>query len=138
MNTFEIQNYKSGTWHVDSYCDDRDVAMLEAERLTESDRHTGVRVLEEDYDEASSKSSCRVVFSQTLKSNKNHDGRTETKRAPKVRNYTAKMNGDRSTRGQVPYTGSNFSFYLGLVVGFVVLIAGIVATIGLQEFSKYP
>jgi len=47
------------------------------------------------------------------------------------------MNGDRSTRGQVPYTGSNFSFYLGLVVGFVVLIAGIAATIGLQEFSIY-
>ena len=137
MNTFEIQVYKSGTWHVDSYYDDRDMALSAAERLTDSDKDAGVRVLEDDYDETSSVSSCRVVFSQSLKSNNSHDRRKEAKRASKSRSNASKMTDARSTRGPAPHKGSNTSFYLGLVVGFVVLIAGVAATIGLQEIARY-
>ena len=62
MSTFEIQVYKSGNWNVDSYFDDRDVALSEAGRLDESVRHSDVCVVEENYDESSDQTTTKSIF----------------------------------------------------------------------------
>ena len=140
MSTFELQVYKSGTWNVDSYFDDREIAMSEAERLNGSGRYAGIRVMQEDFDEASNRSSCRVVFSKMRQSEANQDWREQAKRAPMSRTGAHKDDTTRSTR-RGRQTGarkiSNARLYLGLVVGFIVLIAGVAAMIGLQEIAKY-
>ena len=77
MSTFEIQVYKSGNWNVDSYFDDREIALSEAERINGSGRHAGVRILQEDYNEASNETKSRVVFSKTVESDENQEARAQ-------------------------------------------------------------
>lgn len=140
MSTFEIQVYKGGIWSVDSYFDDREIAMSEAERLNESGRHAGVRILQEDYDEASNESKCRVVFSKTLNQHSDQDWRVQAKRTSMTRTSagtTGNGSGARPARRRSAARRSNTGFYVGLVVAFIVLIAGIAAMIGLQEIAKY-
>ena len=47
MRSYEIQLLKGGKWEVDSYFDDRDSAMSDADQLAADLRVQGVRVLEE-------------------------------------------------------------------------------------------
>ncbi len=137
MSTFEIQVYKSGNWNVDSYFDDREIAMSEAERINGSGRHAGVRILQEDYDEASNKSKCRVVFSKTRQSDENQEWRVQAKRASMTRTSATKGGNARPSRRRSSPKRSNASLSIGLIVAFMVLIAGAAAMIGLQEIAKY-
>ena len=140
MSTFEIQLYKSGIWNADSYFDDRELAMSEAEKLSGSAKHAGVRVLQEDFDEKSNKSDCRVVFSKLRQADGNQDWRVEAKRTSMAKagaaggrkGGKASKDGSRSSPKK-----SNASLYIGFVVAFIVLIAGAAAMIGLQEIAKY-
>ena len=52
MKAFEIHTYQSGKWRIDSVFDDRDLALFEAQRMDESGRYTGIRVIEEIYVES--------------------------------------------------------------------------------------
>ena len=140
MSTFELQVYKSGNWNVDSYFDDREIAMSEAERLNGSGRYLGIRLMQEDYDESSNMSSCRVVYSKMRQSEANQEWRTQAKRASSSRTAAPRDDNFRPTRrGRPPTTkkSSNASLYVGLAIAFFVLIAGIAAMIGLQEIVKY-
>ena len=138
MSTFEIHVYKSGVWNVDSYFDDREIAVSEAERLNTSGRYAGVRILQEDYDDVSNKSTCRVVFSKMRQTDDNQSWRVGAKRAS-----MARAGPDRSAAAARPRRSrsspksSNKSLYIGLVVAFLVLIAGAAAMIGLQEIAKH-
>ncbi len=137
MSTFEIQVYKSGTWNVDSYFDDREIAMSEAERLDVSGRHSGVRILREDFDEKSNKSKYRVVYSKTRQSDASQEWRVQAKRASMARTGAAQSSKARPNRRRSSPKRSNASLYIGLIVAFMVLIAGAAAMTGLQEIAKY-
>jgi hypothetical protein len=138
VSTFEIQVYKSGVWNIDSYFDDREIAMSEAERLNESGRHAGVRILQEDYDEASNRSKCRVVYSRTKHSNARQERRGQGKRASMNREGASTREGNtRPSRRRPSPKNSSTSLYIGFVVALMVLIAGAAAMIGLQEIAKY-
>jgi hypothetical protein len=139
VSTFEIHVYKSGNWNVDSYFDDRDLAMSEAERLEGSGRYAGVRILQEDYDATSNKSNCRVVFSKIRQSGENQKWREQAKRDSTVRTDARKSDNARPgpSRKQPESKGSTTSLYIGIIVALVVLIAGAAAMIGLQEIVKY-
>ena len=140
MSTFELQIFKSGNWSVDSYFDDRDLAMSEAEKIDGSGRHAGVRILQEDYDEPTNKSNCRVIFSKMRQTAENQEWRVQAQRA--ARRRTAGEQGDhdgelRIRRRRPASKKSNTSLYIALAVAFVLLIAGAAAMIGLQEFAKF-
>lgn len=140
MSTFELQVYRSGTWNVDSYFDDREIAMSEAERLNGSGRYAGIRVMQEDFDESSNRSNCRVVFSKMRQTEANQDWRVQAKRTSMSRTGAPKGDNTRATkhaRQPLARKTSNARLYVGLVIGFIVLIAGIAAMIGLQEIAKY-
>lgn len=80
MQSFELQVYKSGKWEFDSYFDDRETALFEAERLHDSDRYHGIRVLEEQFREDSATSQCSVIFSRVKKVGASDDQRTRASR----------------------------------------------------------
>ena len=44
MQAYEIQVYHNGRWEFDSYFNDRELVMSEAERMGGSGRYSGVRV----------------------------------------------------------------------------------------------
>src|SRR5262249_32291102 len=62
MRAYEIHTFAGGKWKIDSVFDDRDLAVFEATRMDESGRHAGVRVIEEEFDEATQKTRIRTIF----------------------------------------------------------------------------
>jgi hypothetical protein len=62
MKAFEIHTYQSGKWKIDSVFDDRDLAMFEANRMDESGRYSGVRVIEEIFVEQTQQTRTRTIF----------------------------------------------------------------------------
>ena len=62
MKAFEIQTFQDGKWRIDSIFDDRDLALFEARRVDEGSRYSGVRVIEEVYDEVSDLTTTRTIF----------------------------------------------------------------------------
>lgn len=65
MRAFEIHTYQGGKWSIDSIFDDRELALHEAQRMDQSGRYVGVRVVEEVYDEATDRTSTKTIFRGT-------------------------------------------------------------------------
>ena len=62
MVVYEIHTYRDGAWKIDSIFDDRDLAVLEAQRVERTFRYSGVRVVEETYDEATDRAVTRTIY----------------------------------------------------------------------------
>lgn len=62
MKAFEIHTFQSGKWKIDLVFDDRDLALFEAQRMDESGRYTGIRVIEEIYVELTQETKTRTIF----------------------------------------------------------------------------
>lgn len=62
MVVYEIHTYRDGAWKIDSIFDDRDLAVLEAHRMERTLRYSGVRVIEETYDQATDRTVTRTIY----------------------------------------------------------------------------
>lgn len=62
MKAFEIHTFQGGKWKIDSVFDDRDLALFEAQRMDESSRYSGVRVIEEIYVESTQQTKTRTIY----------------------------------------------------------------------------
>ncbi len=73
MRAFEIHTFQSGRWKIDSVFDDKELALFEAHRMDESGRYSGVRVVEEAFNDRDRKIRSRTIFRGTkvTKANEN-------------------------------------------------------------------
>jgi hypothetical protein len=62
MVVYEIHTFRDGAWKIDSIFDDRDLAVLEAQRVDRAHRYSGVRVVEETYDQVTDKTVTRTIY----------------------------------------------------------------------------
>lgn len=62
MVVYEIHTFRDGAWKIDSVFDDRDLAVLEAQRVERTNRYSGVRVVEETYDQATDRTVTRTIY----------------------------------------------------------------------------
>jgi hypothetical protein len=62
MRAYEIHTFRHGVWKVDSVFDDKDLAIYEAKRVEDGSRYSGVKVVEEDYDEVSNLTKTRTLY----------------------------------------------------------------------------
>jgi hypothetical protein len=62
LRAYEIHIFTGGKWKIDSVFDDRDLALFEAQRMDDSGRHAGIRVIEEEFDHSTQKSKVRTIF----------------------------------------------------------------------------
>ena len=62
LKVFEIHTYRNGAWKINSVFDDRDLAMMEAERMDRGNRYSAVRVVEETFDDETEKGNTRTIF----------------------------------------------------------------------------
>ena len=62
MILFEIHIFRDQAWKVDSVFDDRELAVYEAQRIEKTNRYSAVRVVEEQYDEATQRTKTRTVY----------------------------------------------------------------------------
>lgn len=61
-SSYEIQTYRNGDWTIQAFFDDKELALLEARRMSESNRYPAVRVIEEILDSNMDEVRERVVF----------------------------------------------------------------------------
>lgn len=139
MSTFELQTFHAGKWDVDSYFDDRELAMSEAEKLDVGGRHSGVRVLQEDFSEDSNRSRVRVIFSKMKDASGGGDDDWRVKIQREKQRASGMRGGDEGEmrgRGRRRQPKSRSNMYLVISIGIIILLAGVAAMIGLQEFAK--
>lgn len=94
MRAFEIHTFQSGQWKIDSVFDDRQLALFEAKRMDESSRYTGIRVVEESYDEKTDRTATRTIFRDS-KIREENDAAMEKNRQTRI-----KATNDRRKRAQ--------------------------------------
>ena len=153
MRAYEIQLFKNNKWEFDSYINDRGTAMAEAERLLATNRHEGVRVIEEEYDPATNRSKCNILLSQKRKPQRYARGpvrggtgrrKTSSKRAAPRRRRTGgrrPASGKTAARRRPAVSRRKEKAQMGtlslLWVGIIIVISGIAALIGLQEVAEF-
>lgn len=140
MRAFEIQTFQGGKWQIDSIFDDRDLAMIEAQRMDESGRYLGVRVTEEIFDEATDHTIARTIF-RGSKVDQENSAALERSKATRGEALTERRR--RRIRAQKRGTaarakrGGKLS-PVGLVLLFALLtLAALGALIGLQYLEAY-
>lgn len=92
MTAFEIHTYQGGRWKIDSVFDDRDLAMFEAQRMDESGRFSGLRVVEEIFYCETNETKTRTIFRGSKVDTAN------AKAVEQQRQVRAKAVADRSQR----------------------------------------
>ncbi len=65
MRAYEIHTFQSGRWKIDSVFDDKELALFEAHRMDDSGRYSGVRVIEEAFNNRDRKMKARTIFRGT-------------------------------------------------------------------------
>ncbi len=62
LTVFEIHTLKGGSWKIDSIFDDRELAVMEGERVGRSRGFEEVRVVEETFDEETELGGIRTIY----------------------------------------------------------------------------
>lgn len=62
--SYELLSFRDGSWVIEDVYDAKDVALQEARRLLTGRHQTGVKVIEETYDDDTDNSTARIVFSR--------------------------------------------------------------------------
>lgn len=138
MKAFEIHTFQGGKWKIDSIFDDRDLAMFEAQRIDSSNRYSGVRVVEEVFDESSEQTSVKTIFrgGRGLEQRALKDAPDAGKSGPRpaARRPAAAAGRARGGRRRPPPRKQK-GFAGPLVVLFFVVLLGGAALYGLQYFQ---
>lgn len=134
MRAYEIHTFRDGTWKVDSVFDDRDLALFEAKRVEEGSRYSGVKVVEEFYDEASDLTTTRTLF---------RGGAAKARKpVPEKSKPNSKRSGPRGGAGKEPMRKGGgrrkkkqSNILVLVLVTLVILLAGVVGLLGLHYLS---
>jgi hypothetical protein len=81
MVVFEIHTFREGVWKIDSVFDDKELAVVEAQRMERAGRYSAIRVVEETFDEATEKGNTRTVYRSTKVDRVNTES-AERRKAP--------------------------------------------------------
>jgi hypothetical protein len=131
MKTYELQVYQNGGWQFDSYFDNRDLVVSEAERLETAARYLGVRVIEETFNEDRQASTYSTIFSRL----KQNDEVLNTAKSALKGNQGAEQVSNRPRAGPRKAKKSNGSVAWLLIGGAAMVIIGIFAIIALRGLA---
>lgn len=134
MRAFEIHTFQDGKWKIDSVFDDRELALFEARRVDEGTRYSGVRVIEEVYDESSDLTTTRTIFRG---GNADRQERARKAEAAKAATTVRRGAAGEPIRRKRPKKKEKTTNYLVPILILAVLIfAGLSAMLGLQQLSQ--
>jgi hypothetical protein len=137
MRSYEIQVFKGGKWEFDSYFDDRDSAMSDADQLAADVRIQGVRVLKENYDQSTNVATCDVIFTRLRKKNGSGDRRKRVENTARNKPWAtrAKDVSRRPTRRKKEKKKSGSPVSMLVIFALILLIGGVATLYGLSGFS---
>ena len=133
--SFEIHTLRDGEWKIDSIFDDRELALQAGHSIEESNRFSGVRVVEETYEEATQKVTTRTIYRGTAidRANRVQD-RPRPKRPREYVDELATAPAGHASRGR----GRNPVYqFLMMFFGFgALLVLGAGVMVALHYFSR--
>lgn len=130
MKAFEIQTYQGGRWKIDSIFDDKALALFEARRMEDSFRFPSIRVVEEDYNEASNETVSKTIFRSGKVNRKVLAMEEAPRKAAQQQRSGAK---GRARNGKMRKTEKKKSTVMVPVIVLVVLVVvGVAAMFGLK------
>lgn len=131
MRAYEIQTYNSGRWKIDAVFDDRSLAMFEAKRMDDGNRFSGVRVVEETFDESTQKTATRTIFRGGRAENKAYkqDDKQPKRAGVAARGGGRDRNGKRGKRAKKKSSGLTGPL---LILSFII-IGGLAGLFALQK-----
>ena len=137
MKAFEIHTFRGGKWKIDSVFDDKELALFEARRMDDSSRYSGVRVIEENFNESSQETVTRTLFkggrAQKQASPREQDANNGAKTPARRRGANGrKGKGKRPVREQ-----KKTGIAMPLVILSVIVIVGFAAMFGLQQVAIF-
>jgi hypothetical protein len=137
MKAFEIHTFRGGKWKIDSVFDDKELALFEARRMDQSSRYSGVRVIEENFNESSQETVTRTLFkggrAEKQTSPRQQDAKNDVKTP--VRRKGAK---GRKGKGKRPVRKKKKSgIATPLIILAVIVIVGFAALFGLQHVTIF-
>ncbi len=137
MHTYELQVYKNGGWQFDSYYDNRDLVLFEAERIDAAGRYLGVRVLVEKFNEERQTSSFSTIFSRLKKNDEIGGPPSQGARAGTAGKAEASPSGAGKRRSggarKSKKSGGNVTWIL--MGGIALVVIGIGMILALREFA---
>jgi hypothetical protein len=139
MHSYEIQLFKGGKWEFDSYFDDRDSAMSDAEQLAADIRIQGVRVLKEHYDQDSNIATCDVIYTRRRNTRAPDQGRKTTQKTARHNPQPTGARGvpRRSARHKQVQKKSGSPVKTLVVFALVLLIGGVATLLGLGGLLSF-
>lgn len=133
MNTYEIQVYGKAGWQFDSYFEDRSEAVAEARHMLASSRFSGVRVVQEDYDQDTNTSNNSIVFSRLDKRN---SGAKSSPAKAVLRNKPVEREHFHQVSGKAPRAATKGGGMARVVMSLVLAIAaGVAVMVGIQFYN---
>jgi hypothetical protein len=131
MQSFEIQVFNGGNWKMDSVFDDRETCIEEAKRAAQSGRYSGLRVVEENYDESTNKVACRILYrGGTAKAEK---ARADANRKLKPPRPTAAGGQEPHRIPGRPRKKKNSSLLVPVLLLIVVILGGVIALLAMRQ-----
>lgn len=139
MRSFELQSFQSGKWMLDSVYDDRTFALEEAKRADLAGRYSGVRLIEENYDDATNQTTTRTLFrggaakgQKALNPVSNNKSKSPSTASRGATGREPTRRGGRKENSQKP------GFLVPVLVLLAILIGALAAFFGLQYASALP
>lgn len=134
MLAYEIQTFRDGEWKIDSIFNERELAMFEAKRIDEGARYVGVRLIEENYNEATQLTTTRTLFRGGIAK-----GQKAKTNAATVKSSQAAQRGagrERVPKGGARRSKKSSSSLVPLLVVLVLILGAMVILLGMHQFSS--
>lgn len=128
--SYEVYAYKSGNWNIDSVYDDKTQALHEARLLLESRHLTGVKIIQENFNEETGKTASMIIFNEVK-----HLDKPKPRPAPAVKKkaqptaQAAAIKPRRKSKGADPII-KLVLILGGICLGLLALVAFYVMTFG--------
>ncbi|MBK18115.1 MAG: hypothetical protein CMM52_04670 [Rhodospirillaceae bacterium] len=137
MRAFEIHTFRGGKWKIDSVFDDKDLAMFEARRMDESSRYTGVRVIEENFNESTQETVSRTIFKGGRAEKQAAPNRQKKKKTTRTQGRRGGAQGRKGSRKRPVQRKQKSGILVPLLVLSLIITFGFAALFGLQQASIF-
>jgi hypothetical protein len=138
--SYEIHTYTNGAWKIQAFFDDKELALLDARRMSESRRYVGIRVIEETWNPSTDQAQSRIIFrdSEVQRQNETATGdRAQVRKEAEQQREKRNAARTRKTPAKKKAAAKDWrhSYIMLALKGFGIVLLGMVLIWGLQALS---
>ena len=138
--SYEIHTYTNGTWKIQAFFDDKELALLDARRMSEGRRYVGIRVIEETWNPATDQAQSRIIYRDSEVQRQNEtvaEERAQVRKGAEQQREKRNVARKRKSadKGQASAKDWRHSYIILALKGFGIVLVGMLLIWGLQALS---